>query len=82
MKPSDNQNLLTNRSGIPTYVYTIHGEMLFVKDVFWLQDDDDEYPYSITNSNTDGEQLVSNSFYSNEIVKIIDYRTHEVLFER
>ena len=81
MTPHDIQKLLADRSGIPSYVYTVHGEMLYVNDLFWLKDEDEEFAYAITNSNTGGENLPSNSFYSNEIVKVVDYRTLEVIFD-
>ena len=81
MEVDEIQKLLTERSGTPTYVYLADGEMLYVNDLYWLYDEDDEFAYAITNSEIATPNVVSNTFYTNEVVKVVDYKTLMTIYD-
>ena len=74
--------ILEKRCGTPTSVYLDDGQVFLVNDIAWGYDMGDEFAHITTNISPPQDDVKVNFFYVNEVVKIIDTGTGQLIYEK
>jgi hypothetical protein len=83
-EPADQEliDLLVAREGIWTEVELFDGKTLRVLNIAWGYDQGDEYAHVTTNcSPSPGRRVPMDFFFTNDVTRVIDPETREVLYE-
>jgi hypothetical protein len=73
--------ILEKRCGIPTTIYLDDGQVLLVNNIAWGYDMGDEFAHITTNISPGQDEVEIHFFYVNDVVKIEDTESGQLVYE-